>query len=99
MSKPLFSTAPSRTGTLTSKTGEKPPKNDRKPNPHLSFGFGTHLCLGAPHARLILRTLLRLCCEHVQSITILHAQERTEHEATFDRTLGYDSLTVSLTPR
>jgi cytochrome P450 len=72
---------------------------DRKPNPHLSFGFGTHLCLGAPHARLILRTLLRLCCEHVQSITILHAQERTEHEATFDRTLGYDSLTVSLTPQ
>ena len=30
-------------------------KLDRKPNPHLSFGFGTHLCLGAPHARLILR--------------------------------------------
>ena len=72
---------------------------DRKPNPHLSFGFGTHLCLGAPHARLILRTLLRLCCDQVQSITILDAQLRTEHEATFDRTLGYDSLTVSLTPR
>ena len=73
-------------------------KLDRKPNPHLSFGFGTHLCLGAPHARLILRTLLRLCCERVKSITILDAQERTEHEAKFDRTLGYDSLTVKLTP-
>jgi len=35
---------------------------DRKPNPHLSFGFGNHLCLGAPHARLILRTLLQRCC-------------------------------------
>ncbi len=73
-------------------------KLDRKPNPHLSFGFGTHLCLGAPHARLILRTLLRLCCERVKSITILDVKERTEHEAKFDRTLGYDSLTVKLTP-
>jgi cytochrome P450 len=40
---------------------------DRKPNPHLAFGFGEHLCLGAPHARLILRTLLRLCAEHCES--------------------------------
>ncbi len=71
---------------------------DRKPNPHISFGFGTHLCLGAPPARLILRTLLTLCCERVKSITILKAEERVEHEAKFDRTLGYDALTVKLTP-
>jgi cytochrome P450 len=70
---------------------------DRKPNPHLSFGFGPHLCLGAPHARLILRTLLRLCCQRVKSITLLAAQERVEHEAAYDRTLGYDSLTLRLT--
>ena len=72
---------------------------DRKPNPHLSFGFGTHLCLGAPHARLILRTLLRLCCERVGSLKILEAQERTEKEATFDRKLGYDLLRLRLEPR
>lgn len=70
---------------------------DRKPNPHLSFGFGAHLCMGAAHARLILRTLLRLCCERVQSIEILDAQPRVEHEAAYDRTLGYNSLTVRLT--
>lgn len=69
---------------------------DRKPNPHLSFGFGAHLCLGAPHARLILRTLLRLCCERVKRIEMLDAQERVEHEAKFDRTLGYDSLLVRM---
>lgn len=71
---------------------------DRKPNPHLSFGFGAHLCLGAPHARLILRTLLRLCCERVKAVEIISAQERVEHEAVYDRTLGYDSLVVRLVP-
>lgn len=71
---------------------------DRKPNPHLSFGFGTHLCLGAPHARLILRTLLRLCCERVQSITVHDAQERIEHESAYNRTLGYEALHVKMTP-
>lgn len=31
---------------------------NRKPNPHISFGSERHLCLGAPHAGLIARTLL-----------------------------------------
>lgn len=71
---------------------------DRKPNPHLSFGFGTHLCLGAPHARLILRTLLRLCCERVKRITLIEATERVEKEAMFQRVLGFDSLVLRLEP-
>lgn len=69
---------------------------DRKPNPHLSFGFGTHLCLGAPHARLILRTLLKLCCERVKRISVIEATERVEQEARFERTLGYDKLVLKL---
>jgi len=72
---------------------------DRKPNPHLSFGFGPHLCLGATHARLILRTLLRLCAARVQGITLISARERVEHEAAYDRTLGYESLIVRMTSR
>jgi cytochrome P450 len=72
---------------------------DRKPNPHLSFGFGTHLCLGAPHARLILRTLLQLCVDRVARIDILHAEDRVEREARYERILGYESLVVRFTPR
>lgn len=67
---------------------------DRKPNPHLSFGFGTHLCLGAPHARLILRTLLKLCCERVGRLEMVEAVERVEKEAGFDRVLGYERLVL-----
>lgn len=31
---------------------------DRSPNPHLGFGHGRHLCLGAPHARMVLQVAL-----------------------------------------
>jgi len=72
---------------------------DRKPNPHLSFGFGTHLCLGAAHARLILRTLLRLCAEKLDHLHIIAAEPRIEKEAAYQRTLGFESLHLRLQTR
>jgi cytochrome P450 len=71
---------------------------DRKPNPHLSFGFGTHLCLGAPHARLIVRTLLQALCDRVAAVNILHAEPHVEREPAYERANGFDSLTVRLVP-
>jgi cytochrome P450 len=72
---------------------------DRKPNPHLSFGFGTHLCLGAPHARLIVRSLLQALVARVSAITVLDARQHVEHEARYERPNGYDALTLRLVSR
>lgn len=69
---------------------------DRKPNPHVAFGIGAHVCLGAPHARLLLRTLLQKFTERVGGVTVLAAKERVEEEARFRRVVGYESLTVRL---
>jgi len=72
---------------------------DRKPNPHLSFGFGAHLCLGAPHARLIVRSLLQALVDRVAKIVVLDQKRHVEHEARYDRPNGFDSLTVKFTPK
>ena len=71
---------------------------DRKPNPHLAFGFGTHLCLGAPHARLLVRTLLQKLAARVSAVEVLDCEERVEREEKYERIVGYDSLKVRLSP-
>jgi cytochrome P450 len=67
----------------------------RKPNPHLSFGFGPHLCLGAAHARLIVRSLLETLSKRVERITLLEAKQHLEREAGYERANGYDLLKVA----
>ena len=69
---------------------------DRKPNPHVSFGFGTHLCLGAPHARLIVRTLLEAFVAKVSSIEIKKAAPHLERHPSYQRENGFDSLEVGI---
>ena len=72
---------------------------DRRPNPHVAFGFGVHLCLGAAHARTVVRMLLEVLCRRVGRIELVAKQERVEHTAAYDRPLGYESLMVRFLPR
>jgi cytochrome P450 len=41
---------------------------DRDPNPHIAFGMGEHLCLGAHLARLELRVLFRQLAERLAEV-------------------------------
>ncbi len=72
---------------------------DRKPNPHLAFGFGAHLCLGAAHARLLVRTLLAQCAERLERVEILEARERFERNPAYTRHVGYEALVLRLVAR
>jgi cytochrome P450 len=52
-------------------------KVDRHPNPHVSFGFGPHFCLGAALARLEARTVLEELLERFATVTLAGPVERT----------------------
>lgn len=73
-------------------------KLDRQPNPHVAFGFGPHLCLGAHHARLVARTLIQTLCDRVSQIETLSAEPNFEKETRYHRRLAYESLTVRFHP-
>lgn len=67
----------------------------RHPNPHLSFGFGTHLCVGANLARLVLTTVF---AEMSNRITNLVPMTEPDVEANiFARAVK--SFTLGFTPR
>jgi cytochrome P450 len=65
---------------------------DRKPNPHVAFGFGAHLCLGAHHARAVMRGLIQKLAERVSHIEILEKVELVENEPDYIRKIGYELL-------
>ncbi len=68
---------------------------DRKPNPHVAFGFGPHLCLGAAHTRLIIRTLLKLLSERFDHIEIRQMERNQPSVSEYLRHVGFRNLTVS----
>ncbi len=72
---------------------------DRKPNPHIAFGAGAHFCLGAGHARMLVKALLQALCGRVGAISLQEAKPHVEREAKFRREVGYDALTVSVSGR
>jgi cytochrome P450 family 142 subfamily A polypeptide 1 len=67
----------------------------RHPNPHLSFGFGTHLCVGANMARLVLRTVFRELSARATQLTVV--TEPDVEANIFARAVK--SFTISVTPR
>lgn len=69
---------------------------DRKLNPHVGFGFSHHNCLGATHARQILRTLLSQMSQRITSINVLDHKDNIEELGEFQRKVGFDMLTVNL---
>lgn len=72
---------------------------DRRPNPHVAFGRGPHLCPGAHQARLIMRVLLAQLAERVQAIGIGRAEASYEDWKAYLRQNGYKKLEASFTAR
>lgn len=69
---------------------------NRKPNPHVAFGAGAHFCLGAAHARLLIRELSQQLAERVSEIRILNAVPNVEQAEIFRRSIGYERLEVGV---
>jgi cholest-4-en-3-one 26-monooxygenase len=51
---------------------------DRRPNPHLAFGFGEHFCMGAHLARVELDVVFRLLLARLESFEVSGPVERLE---------------------
>jgi cholest-4-en-3-one 26-monooxygenase len=49
---------------------------DRRPNPHLAFGFGEHFCMGAQVARVELETIFRHLLDRLAGFEVVGAVER-----------------------
>ena len=67
---------------------------DRKRNPHVAFGAGTHTCLGASHARLLLRTLISQVCTRTSALELLGSDAKYEEWPAYRRQTGFDSLLI-----
>ncbi|WOO40621.1 cytochrome P450 [Rubellicoccus peritrichatus] len=69
-------------------------KLDRDPNPHIGYGFGRHNCLGAHHARLLFRSLMKSLCKHVERMVLIESEPKMEKESSYERQVGYESVHV-----
>jgi cytochrome P450 len=65
----------------------------RKPNPHMAFGRGIHVCLGAPLARLEARTVLRVFFDRISDVRVT----TDEHSPIMSPSLwGLQTLPISV---
>jgi cytochrome P450 len=72
---------------------------DRAQNPHVGFGAGDHACLGAAHARAVIRALLAALTELVARIDLVEATPGTRDIGGITRAQGFTRLSVTLHSR
>jgi cytochrome P450 family 142 subfamily A polypeptide 1 len=77
---------------------ERPDEFDvtRPHNHHVAFGFGTHVCLGAPLARMELRVVFEHLLARLPEWRLVPGTEPSIIPATFTR--AYDAVHVELDP-
>ncbi|MFI5422146.1 MAG: cytochrome P450 [Nitrososphaerales archaeon] len=51
---------------------------ERKPNPHIAFGHGIHMCIGAPLARLESKVAVELLAEKYSSVKLKVSEKQLE---------------------
>ncbi|MBU3021308.1 cytochrome P450 [Aestuariibacter sp. A3R04] len=68
----------------------------RKANPHVGFGFGIHNCLGATHARALLRIWVLQLAKRVSLIEVGEYEENIEQWSEVQRKVGFHQLEVRL---
>ncbi len=68
----------------------------RHPNPHVGFGAATHRCLGALHARVVLRTVLKRLAVRVAALRVVAAEPGLEIHGNIRRRVGYRTLVMTL---
>ncbi|MGA9174593.1 MAG: cytochrome P450 [Thermoactinomyces sp.] len=65
----------------------------RKPNPHLSFGFGIHFCLGAPLARLEAKVALEVMSNRLKEMRLKQGVQQEPIQSTF--VYGFKHLPIT----
>ena len=65
---------------------------DRSPNPHVGFGSAHHNCLGAPQARAIMRSLIKVLSKRKANIQIQSYDPNFERFCGLKRQVGYERL-------
>lgn len=69
---------------------------ERRPNPHMGFGSGKHTCLGAAHARSLLRILIKRLAPISHDLRIIEEVPATESIGEVRRRIGFERLRVCL---
>jgi cytochrome P450 len=69
---------------------------DRRPNRHVAFGHGPHTCLGAPHSRMVLTTVLERVAERAEGLEVIDAAAEIEDLGPFTRAIGHERLRLGI---